>query len=173
MIDRQCLKEAIEPVDMAGPCLFLASAASRMITAQVLDRRRRHALTLQPAFAAVDWGTTSFRLWLMAESGEVLGERRSPQGLTALRREEFSGVLEAHLDALGAPADLPVVVCGMAGSRQGWTEARYLDVPARLDDVVEQRRDTGGRSAARADPAGDRPACSKAGPTSCAARRRS
>lgn len=36
MIDRQCLKEAIEPVDMVGPCLFLASAAARMITAQVL-----------------------------------------------------------------------------------------------------------------------------------------
>ena len=36
MIDRQCLKEAIQPADMAGPCLFLASAASRMITAQVL-----------------------------------------------------------------------------------------------------------------------------------------
>ncbi len=36
MIGRQCLKEALQPVDMAGPCLFLASAASRMVTAQVL-----------------------------------------------------------------------------------------------------------------------------------------
>jgi len=36
MIDRQCLKQAIEPEDMVGPCLFLASNASSMITAQVL-----------------------------------------------------------------------------------------------------------------------------------------
>lgn len=36
MLDRQCLKEAIQPDDMVGPCLFLASRASRMITAQVL-----------------------------------------------------------------------------------------------------------------------------------------
>lgn len=36
MIDRQCLKRAIEPEDMVGPCLFLASKASAMITAQVL-----------------------------------------------------------------------------------------------------------------------------------------
>lgn len=36
MINRQCLKEAIQPEDMVGPCLFLASRASRMITAQVL-----------------------------------------------------------------------------------------------------------------------------------------
>ena len=36
MIDRQCLKRPIEPEDMIGPCLFLASSASAMITAQVL-----------------------------------------------------------------------------------------------------------------------------------------
>jgi NAD(P)-dependent dehydrogenase (short-subunit alcohol dehydrogenase family) len=36
MIDRQCLKRPIQPDDMIGPCLFLASAAARMITAQVL-----------------------------------------------------------------------------------------------------------------------------------------
>jgi len=36
MIDRQCLKEEIQPADMVGPCLFLASNAARMVTAQVL-----------------------------------------------------------------------------------------------------------------------------------------
>ncbi len=36
MIDRQCLKRPIEPEDMVGPCLFLASNAAAMITAQVL-----------------------------------------------------------------------------------------------------------------------------------------
>lgn len=36
MIDRQCIKRAIETDDMIGPCLFLASSASAMITAQVL-----------------------------------------------------------------------------------------------------------------------------------------
>lgn len=36
MMERQCLKRAIEPEDMVGPCLFLASNASAMITAQVL-----------------------------------------------------------------------------------------------------------------------------------------
>jgi galactose dehydrogenase len=36
MIARQCLKEPIQPEDMVGPCLFLASGAARMVTAQVL-----------------------------------------------------------------------------------------------------------------------------------------
>lgn len=32
----QCLKEAIVPSDMVGPCLFLASGAARMMTAQTV-----------------------------------------------------------------------------------------------------------------------------------------
>jgi NAD(P)-dependent dehydrogenase (short-subunit alcohol dehydrogenase family) len=36
MIGRQCLKEPIQPEDMVGPCLFLASKAARMVTSQVL-----------------------------------------------------------------------------------------------------------------------------------------
>jgi galactose dehydrogenase len=35
-IDRQCLKIEIQPEDMVGPCLFLASDASRAMTAQTL-----------------------------------------------------------------------------------------------------------------------------------------
>lgn len=36
MVARQCIKEPIQPADMVGPCLFLASSAARMVTAQVL-----------------------------------------------------------------------------------------------------------------------------------------
>lgn len=36
MLDRQSIHEPIQPVDMVGPCLFLASASARMVTAQVL-----------------------------------------------------------------------------------------------------------------------------------------
>ncbi|SFP15248.1 SDR family NAD(P)-dependent oxidoreductase [Tranquillimonas alkanivorans] len=35
-LDRQCLKEHLSPEDMAGPVLFLASDASRMMTGQAL-----------------------------------------------------------------------------------------------------------------------------------------
>ena len=35
-MDRQCLKEHLAPDDITEPCLFLASQASRMITAQCL-----------------------------------------------------------------------------------------------------------------------------------------
>lgn len=35
-VERQCLREEIGPGDMVGPCLFLASDAARMLTAQTL-----------------------------------------------------------------------------------------------------------------------------------------
>ena len=35
-IARQCIKEAMAPEDIVGTCLFLASDASRMLTAQML-----------------------------------------------------------------------------------------------------------------------------------------
>lgn len=93
-------------------------------------------MSVSAAFAAVDWGTSTFRLWLMAPDGAVLAERRSGEGMMTAAETGFAAVLESHLAAAGAPPDLPVVVCGMAGSRQGWIEARYLEVPARLDDIV-------------------------------------
>ncbi len=91
----------------------------------------------EPAFIAVDWGTTSFRLWLLSRSGAVLAERRSAEGMTTAMRMGFADVLQAHLDAIGAPLDLPVLVCGMAGARQGWVEAGYIDVPASLSAVLD------------------------------------
>ncbi|MBO0661076.1 2-dehydro-3-deoxygalactonokinase [Jiella sp. MQZ9-1] len=84
-------------------------------------------------FAALaDWGTTSFRLWLVDRGGAILGERRSGEGMTTAAGEPggFAGVLERHLAALGAPADLPVVACGMVGARQGWAETPYVETPA-------------------------------------------
>ena len=88
-----------------------------------------------PYCAAVDWGTTSFRLWLLDRGGAVLAERRGDEGMTTARERGFAAVLESRLAGLKAPAGLPVVVCGMAGSKQGWREAPYLDAPARLGDV--------------------------------------
>ncbi|TPW27407.1 2-dehydro-3-deoxygalactonokinase [Pararhizobium mangrovi] len=89
-----------------------------------------------PSFAAVDWGTSTFRVWLLDAAGDVLAERRSDEGLRTAAERGFARVLETHLEALGADPALPAVVCGMAGSRQGWQEARYLDVPTRLDAIA-------------------------------------
>ncbi len=90
----------------------------------------------KPAYVAVDWGTSSFRLWLIGEDGGVLAERRSGEGMTTAAQTGFAKVLQAHLDAVSAPDTLPVIVCGMAGARQGWVEAGYIDAPTSLAAIL-------------------------------------
>ncbi|MGY4604150.1 2-dehydro-3-deoxygalactonokinase [Bradyrhizobium sp. USDA 4474] len=92
----------------------------------------------EPAFAAVDWGTSSFRLWVVDRTGQVLAERRSDEGMLAAAKAGFPGVLQSHLAAVSAPDRLPVLICGMAGAKTGWVEAGYVDTPAPLSAVLEQ-----------------------------------
>jgi len=89
-----------------------------------------------PAVAAVDWGTTRMRVWLVDDAGKVLAERRGDDGLITAQQKGFSTILEGHLAALGAPETLPVIICGMAGSRQGWLEAPYVTVPSPIGAIL-------------------------------------
>jgi 2-dehydro-3-deoxygalactonokinase len=93
-------------------------------------------LTQPPSCIAVDWGTSRLRLWALDNEGNILVERRSEEGLEGVRAAGFNAILEAHLTALDVAPDVPVIICGMAGSRQGWVEAPYIAVPASLDAIV-------------------------------------
>lgn len=91
----------------------------------------------EATYIAVDWGTSSFRLWLMDAGHTVLAERRSGEGMTTAAETGFAAVLDAHLAAVSAPDTAPVIICGMAGARQGWVEAGYAYAPAALASVLE------------------------------------
>src|ERR1700760_4414991 len=92
---------------------------------------------MPPAFVAVDWGTSSFRSWLMSTDGDVIAESRGSEGMLHCASSGFAPVLHAHLAKLGASDGMPVLICGMAGARQGWREAPYLKTPTRLDGLHE------------------------------------
>jgi 2-dehydro-3-deoxygalactonokinase len=88
------------------------------------------AETPHPDWIAIDWGTSHLRLWRMSRTGAVLGRSDSDQGMGKLDADEFEPVLFNLLkDDLPKDGHLTVICCGMAGSRQGWTEARYAEVP--------------------------------------------
>ena len=88
--------------------------------------------TMKPDWIAVDWGTTHLRLWLMTADGQALQRIDSNKGMAGLRPDHFEPVLiDALRDHLEPGVTLPVVICGMAGSRQGWAEARYVSVPCK------------------------------------------
>jgi len=85
---------------------------------------------MTPEWLAVDWGTSRLRVWLMGPDGTVLDQRQSDRGMGNLSSGQFEPALLALVgDALPRGRTMPVIVCGMAGSRQGWAEAPYAAVP--------------------------------------------
>lgn len=90
------------------------------------------------AFVLVDWGTSHLRLWAVDDGGAVLAEAKSGEGMGATAPSAFEGILDHHLTELDVGTDVPVMMCGMVGSRQGWQEARYLSLPADLQSVADQ-----------------------------------
>ena len=89
---------------------------------------------------AIDWGTTNMRAMLVADGGAVRDRAAAGPGMAALARSGrgaagFEDALREAIDGwVAGPID--VLVCGMAGARQGWVEAPYREVPAALDGLL-------------------------------------
>ena len=93
------------------------------------------------AWIAVDWGTTRMRAFAMGADDRVLDALPHGPGMGSLSRDEFEPTLLATLapwiEARDADDPLDVLVCGMAGARQGWMEAPYRSVPASLEGLLD------------------------------------
>jgi 2-dehydro-3-deoxygalactonokinase len=89
---------------------------------------------MQAEWVAVDWGTSNLRAWGIGPDGETVFARQSDRGMGRLTPADYPNVLTALVgDGVKSGNDgADVVICGMAGARQGWLEAPYLDTPADL-----------------------------------------
>ena len=86
---------------------------------------------------AVDWGTSSLRGALIQPGGRVLEERSFARGILTVPAGEFAHVFESCFgDWMLAGA--VCLICGMAGSQQGWREAPYCACPVGFDDIAGQ-----------------------------------
>lgn len=87
----------------------------------------------QVNWIAVDWGTSNLRAWGVDGAGEIVFSRASDKGMGKLTPAEYPDVLKGLVgDAIDLGQPMDVVICGMAGARQGWLEAPYLEAPADL-----------------------------------------
>lgn len=86
------------------------------------------------SWIAVDWGTSNLRAWGIGRDGEIAFAASSDKGMGRLARDEFPAALTEVIQAGGGRTDEPaeVLITGMAGARQGWVEAPYLDAPTDL-----------------------------------------
>ncbi len=78
---------------------------------------------------AVDWGTSNLRAYAMGTTG-CLAEAASQDGMGGLARDAFEPALIRLVEPwLTQGRAVPVIACGMVGSRQGWMEAPYRAAP--------------------------------------------
>ncbi len=89
---------------------------------------------------AIDWGTSSLRVYRLDGAGRVLEMRSSPQGILSVENGKFSAVLEEQAGDWIAAGDSPVVMSGMIGSRQGWLEVPYATCPAGFGEIAAGMR---------------------------------
>ena len=89
---------------------------------------------------ALDWGTTSLRVYRFDGDGQVVDERQLGAGIMRVATEDgaegFERAFALACDdwARDVPSNV-FIACGMIGSAQGWREAPYLEVPASVDDL--------------------------------------
>jgi 2-dehydro-3-deoxygalactonokinase len=86
-------------------------------------------------FIGLDWGTTSFRAYLVNSDGEVIDQVSAPEGILAIKDGAFEQALEQHIAAWDK--SLPLIASGMITSRQGLLELPYVDCPAGPDDLAK------------------------------------
>jgi len=84
-------------------------------------------------FIAVDWGTTNRRAYRLTSQGNCVAEFEDERGVLSMPKGEFAGAVAEIRARLG---ELPMLLAGMVGSRNGWVEAPYLACPAGLDELA-------------------------------------
>jgi len=87
------------------------------------------------AVIAVDWGTSSLRVYRLDPIGRILQSRTSDQGILNVASGQFARVLEEQIAGWN---ETPILMSGMVGSRQGWREAPYVQCPAGFDEIAAQ-----------------------------------
>lgn len=91
----------------------------------------------EPRLVAVDWGTSRLRAYLLDASGAVLDRTAADEGIMAVPPGGFPATLRKHVGPwLSNGQNLPVVLAGMVGSRNGWIEVPYLACPATTLDIA-------------------------------------
>ena len=83
----------------------------------------------------IDWGTSRIRAHRIGDDGRLLESREQDLGLDAVQKDKFDAVLRSLVS--GWSGKLPVLMCGMIGSRNGWNEAPYCRCPISIGDLSQ------------------------------------
>ena len=95
---------------------------------------------------AVDWGSSQFRAYLLDGNGAIVEKTENNQGIFTRGQSSFKDVLYSSCDGwIDCSPALPMLICGMIGSRDGWVETGYLKCPVTVDDLGSHLVEVPGR----------------------------
>jgi 2-dehydro-3-deoxygalactonokinase len=91
----------------------------------------------ETALIGIDWGTSNNRAYRIDGRGNVLESRSGALGLSAVKDRAFDAALETFIGdwRKGASRDIPILMSGMIGSRNGWVEAPYCECPFGVEEL--------------------------------------
>lgn len=86
----------------------------------------------------IDWGSSNFRAHLVDDSGRVVCTRSDNCGVLNCGDNYKALLLERCGDWLQRWPQVPLYLCGMIASRNGWREAPYVSCPADPEALAQQ-----------------------------------
>lgn len=87
----------------------------------------------------IDWGSTSFRIAALSILGTVISRKQSAHGVKNLSHGDFANFLSNQLGSL-KELQVPIVLCGMIGSKGAWFETPYVQAPCGIEEISKKVR---------------------------------
>lgn len=85
------------------------------------------------SFLGLDWGSSNLRVFHIDIQGRILERRQFPFGVTRASGGSHKKTFDVVTQGL---PKVPVLICGMAGSANGWVETTYVNTPLVLAELV-------------------------------------
>lgn len=89
-----------------------------------------------PVLIGIDWGTTSFRAFLIDAQGTVLDSLSTAKGIMQIPDQDYSNLLTRLLAPWSRYTAVPIIASGMITSRNGWFETPYIEAPAGIAEMA-------------------------------------
>ncbi len=90
-----------------------------------------------PKLIALDWGTSSFRGYLLDQDGDIVEQIDAGTGILSVENGQFAETLRQQLDRFKLrPPYLPIIAAGMITSKHGWVETPYAECPVSIQDLA-------------------------------------
>jgi 2-dehydro-3-deoxygalactonokinase len=84
----------------------------------------------------IDWGTSSFRAFRLADGRSVTDRRSAPRGIMSVTDGKFADVVREFAGDWIRDGESRILLSGMIGSRQGWRESQALQCPAGVEELA-------------------------------------